>query len=76
MGNSNGVRSSQQHLCADKGYDYEDVHEIDRSYGIKHRRRRNELPELELAAEDIIYPAHRWVVERALGWLKKLPSTE
>ena len=72
------VRSSQQHLCADKGYDYEDVHEIATSSGymvyIKHRRRRNELPEPELAAEDKIYPARRLVVERALGWLAKRPS--
>jgi putative transposase len=73
------VRSSQQqHLCADKGYDYADVHEIATASGyivhIKHRRRRNEPPEPELAPEDRIYPARRWVVERTLGWLAKRRS--
>lgn len=67
----------QQHLCADKGYDYEDVFEVvlDANYTphIKHRRRRNE-PEPEPIPEDKKYPARRWVVERTFAWLTKRRS--
>ncbi|MFC1879444.1 IS5 family transposase, partial [Chloroflexota bacterium] len=70
------VRSSQQqNICLDKGYDFDDVHQIVTMAGyikhIKHRRRRNEPPEPELAPEDKTFPARRWVVERTLGWLAK-----
>ena len=64
----------QQHLCADKGYDYEDVHQVvaQEHYiaHIKHRRRRNEpvVEECPIPGE-VQYPARRWVVERTLGWL-------
>lgn len=67
---------SKQHLCADRGYDYPDVHEMvaDEHYvaHIKHRRRRGE-PVLEacLAPGEKTYPARRWVVERTLSWLCK-----
>ena len=41
----------EQHFCGDKGYDYDDVHEIIHLAGyidhIKHRRRRNEPKEEE-----------------------------
>ena len=73
------VRTTQiQHMCLDKGYDFDDVHEIVSIAGyvkhIKHRRRRNEPPEPELAPEDKTHPARRWVVERTLGWLNKRRS--
>jgi len=66
----------EQHLCADKGYDYEDVHQTvaQEHYisHIKHRRRRNEpvVEECPIPGE-LRYPARRWVVERTLGWLSK-----
>ena len=69
----------EQHLCADKGYDYDDVHQAvaQEKYvsHIKHRRRRNEpvAEECPIPGE-LRYPARRWVVERALGWLCKRRS--
>lgn len=70
---------SDQHFCADKGYDYEDVHQfVDKSgyqSHIKHRRRRNEPKEDECPIPgEKTYPARRWVVERTLGWLAKRRS--
>jgi len=68
-----------QHMCADKGYDYEDVHDFVRQAGyiahIKHRRRRGE-PNVEEcpAPGEKRYPARRWVVERTLSWLTKRRS--
>lgn len=69
----------EQHCCADKGYDYPDVHtflEQARYIAhIKHRRRRGEpvLEECPIPGE-LRYPARRWVVERTLGWLNKRRS--
>jgi putative transposase len=69
----------EQHLCADKGYDYDDVHQTvaQEKYvsHIKHRRRRNEpvVEECPIPGE-LRYPARRWVVERTLGWLCKRRS--
>jgi putative transposase len=69
----------EQHLCADKGYDYEDVYEFvehERYIAhIKHRRRRGEPPVEECPIPgETRYPARRWVVERTLGWLAKRRS--
>lgn len=69
----------EQHLCADKGYDYADVHQFveEQHYQshIKHRRLRNELPPDECPIPgEASFPARRWVVERTLGWLAKRRS--
>lgn len=69
----------EQHLCADKGYDYDDVHEVveQEQYTphIKHRRRRNEPVQEECPIPgETRYPARRWVVERTLAWLGKRRS--
>jgi putative transposase len=69
----------EQHFCADKGYDYEEVHQAVDAGGyvghIKHRRRRNEPPEEECPIPgEVRYPARRWVVERTIGWLGKRRS--
>lgn len=70
--------SSQQHICADKGYDYEDVHAFVLSAGyfahIKHRRRRGEPPDPCPIQGESQFPARRWVVERTLGWLARRRS--
>ena len=69
----------EQHFCADKGYDYDDVHQAveEAKYvpHIKHRRRRNEPPEEECPIPgETQYPARRWVVERTISWLGKRRS--
>jgi putative transposase len=69
----------QQHFCADRGYDYEDVHTfvLDAGYTphIKHRRRRGEpaAPAGDVPGE-ASFPARRWVVERTFNWLLKRRS--
>jgi len=68
----------EQHLCADKGYDYPDVHQfvLQERYvaHIKHRRRRGEPALDALPSGETQYPARRWVVERTLSWLVKRRS--
>ena len=68
----------EQHLCADKGYDYPDVHEFvaQERYAahIKRRRRRGERQIDPLPPGETQYPARRWVVERTLSWLTKRRS--
>ena len=72
-------RHKKQHLCADKGYDYDDVHDFVQQQHyiahIKHRRRRGEpiIEDCPVPGETR-YPARRWVVERTLGWLNKRRS--
>lgn len=66
----------EQHFCADKGYDYEDVHAAVAAAHyiphIKHRRRRNEPKTEECPIPgELRYPVRRWVVERTFGWLNK-----
>lgn len=70
---------SEQHACLDKGYDYEDDHQIIKEQGyidhIKHRRRRNEPKGEECPVPgETQFPPRRWVVERTLGWLAKRRS--
>ena len=69
----------EQHLCLDRGYDYEAVHplvEQERYIAhIKHRRRRGEPPVEEGPIPgETQFPARRWVVERTFGWLAKRRS--
>ena len=72
-------KGQEQHLCADKGYDYPDVHDFvekERYIAhIKHRRRRGEpiVEDCPIPGETQ-HPARRWVVERTLGWLTKRRS--
>jgi putative transposase len=71
--------SKQQHFCADRGYDYSDVHTFVLGAGytphIKHRRRRGEAaaPAGDIPGE-ASFPARRWVVERSFNWLLKRRS--
>ena len=70
--------STQQHLCADKGYDFDDVRQFvsNAKYipHIKCRRKRGEPPDPCPIPGEYRYPARRWVVERTLGWLVKRRS--
>jgi len=69
----------RQHFCADKGYDYDDVHQLVEHaryiVHIKHRRRRNETePDPCAVPGETQFPARRWVVERTFAWLVKRRS--
>lgn len=63
--------NSEQHFCADKGYDYVAVHVFIglKNYieHIKHRRRRNEPKDECPIPSEKSFPARRWVVERTFG---------
>lgn len=69
----------EQHFCADRGYDYDDVHQFVEQaryiVHIKHRRRKGE-PKVDVCPVpgETQFPARRWVVERTLGWLTKRRS--
>lgn len=59
-----------QHICLDKGYDFDEVRELVESYGYTaHIRTRGE----EITARRQIpgYRARRWVVERTHSWLNR-----
>lgn len=70
---------TKQHLCADEGYDFEDVRDFVEQARyiahIKHKRKRGEplLEERPIPGETC-HPARRWVVERTLNWLTKRRS--
>lgn len=63
-------RKKKDNLCADKGYDYEDVREAARELGYKaHIKARGE--EIEAKKNVPGYRARRWVVERTHSWINK-----
>jgi putative transposase len=71
--------TQEQHLCADKGYDYIDTEQIIVCAGylphIARRRKKGEpAPDWALLPLDQRHPARRWVVERTLNWLAKRRS--
>jgi putative transposase len=70
--------SQRQHICADRGYDYADVHSYVCDVGytphIKHRRRRGEAIVETGGPGEASHPARRWVVERTFNWLLKRRS--
>ena len=59
-----------RHFCADKGYDYAEVHRVARRLGyrvhIAHRRHRGEPVPPPITGRR--HPARRWVVERTNSW--------
>jgi putative transposase len=69
---------NEQHFCADKDYDFEDVHEVvslnDYIDHIKHKRKRNEPKDECPIPGEKSFPARRWVIERTFGWLAKRRS--
>lgn len=58
-----------QHLCLDRGYDFDEVwaEVVDRGYD-PHIRMRGVTA---VVPEEGRWPARRWVVERTLAWLSK-----
>jgi putative transposase len=69
----------QQHLCADKAYDSEDLREFAASAGyIAHIKVNTRTKGGQNPTEDDspskIHPAKRWVVERTISWLTKRRS--
>ncbi len=59
-----------RHFCADKGYDFEEVHRVARRLGyrvhIAHRRRKGEPAPPPILGRR--HPARRWVIERTNAW--------
>ena len=77
----------EQHLCAEKAYDSDDLREFSASAGyeahIKVNPRRKGLAEVGDAehapnssdeSSKRIHPARRWMVERTISWLTKRRS--
>jgi putative transposase len=59
-----------QHLCLDKGYDYEDVRETVAEYGYTaHIPHKGEDPSQRRKLPG--YRARRWVVERTHSWMNR-----
>jgi len=69
----------EQHLCADKAYDSEDVREFACAAGYEThikanpRRKGSQRPPEEGFSKKV-HPASRWVVERTISWLTKRRS--
>jgi putative transposase len=59
-----------QHICLDKGYDYNEVRQLVVAFGyVAHIRARGE--EAQQIKRSIRFKARRWVVERAHSWLNR-----
>lgn len=59
-----------QHICLDKGYDYEDVRQTVTEYGYTAHipsRGKEKTPRRKLPG----YRARRWVVERTHSWMNR-----
>ena len=60
---------ARQHLCLDKGYDYDEPRELAVEFGFTlHLRARGEETEVKRRAGT---KARRWVVERAHSWMNR-----
>ena len=71
----------EQHLCADKAYDSQDVREFVSAAGYEthikvnpRRSRKAAEPPPDENSPKRIYPARRWMVERTISWLTKRRS--
>lgn len=65
-----GPGEQAQHLCLDKGYDYDDIRELVAAFAFTaHARARGEeARELKKEAGE---KARRWVVERTHSWMNR-----
>lgn len=69
----------EQHLCADKAYDSQDVREFASAAGYETHIKANPRtkaaePPPDEDSPKRIYPARRWMVERTISWLSKRRS--
>ena len=64
------AEEGRQHLCLDKGYDYDEVRELVAEFGFTAhiRSRGEEAKELQRTART---KARRWVVERTHSWVHR-----
>ena len=64
------TEESPQGMCMDKGYDYDEVRELIKTFGFTaHIRSRGE--EAQQIKKEAGFRARRWVVERAHSWLNR-----
>jgi putative transposase len=67
------LAGAPQHLCLDKGYDYEEVRASVAAFGfVAHIRSRGEAAPVTAAKSG--QQARRWVVERTHGWMNRFRS--
>jgi putative transposase len=67
------LAEAPQHLCLDKGYDFEEVRAVAAACGfVAHIRSRGE--ETEAKARRPGQQARRWVVERTHSWMNRFRS--
>ena len=60
----------KQHLCLDKGYDYEEVRQVVEEFGYRpHIKSRGDEEKARKSAPK--YRARRWVVERTHSWINR-----
>ncbi len=63
-------RHKPQHLCLDKGYDYDEVRDLAVEFGFTaHIRSRGE--EAKLIRRSSRFKARRWVAERTHSWMNR-----
>ncbi len=63
-------RHRPQHLCLDKGYDYDEVRDLAVEFGFTaHIRSRGE--EAKLIRRSSRFKARRWVAERTHSWMNR-----
>jgi putative transposase len=66
-------KEEEQHLCADKAYDAQDLREFAACAGyITHIKKKGE--DEDSKAPEKIHPARRWKVERTISWFMKRRS--
>jgi putative transposase len=64
------TEAQQQHMCLDKGYDYDEVRDTLTEFGFTaHIRSRG--VEAQALKQDAQKRARRWVVERTHSWLNR-----
>ena len=67
------LAEAPQHLCLDKGYDFEEVRAVATACGlVAHIRSRGEATEAK--ARQPGQKARRWVVERTHSWMNRFRS--
>ena len=67
------LAEAPQHLCLDKGYDYEEVRAVAAAFGfVAHIRSRGEAAPATAAKPG--QQARRWVVERTHSWMNRFRS--